>query len=318
MTTQQIEYILTLAEKKSFSQAAAALYITQPALSKFIIGIEEQLGAKLFDRSSTPIQLTQAGEIYVEKAKKIQMLKNDLVNEISDLGELKAGTLTIGTTPFRGSCLLPKSIAAFHKKYNGISVHISEVSQTELEKDIISGRLDVAISSTTPNIKIFHYEVLSQEKLYLAVSKDNPINEYIFSKKLTADDIIRGHDYNKAIDLSMFANENFIRLESSELIDSIAVKLCENAGFTPNTILKTAYLETAFSFVLANMGVTFIPDSYIKFGNCENHPYYYSINDDLSYMNIMLISKRNRYLTRAAREYSLILKQLIGIGTWKS
>ena len=64
--------------------------------------------------------------------------------------------------------------------------------------------------------------------------------------------------------------------------------------------------------------MSFIPDTYIKFGNNLNHPTYYLIEDDLTYININLISKKNRYLIRAAREYSAILKHLIGIGTWVS
>ena len=62
MTPQQIEYVLLVAQLRSFSKAAQKLYITQPSLSKYIINIERQLGTEIFDRSTTPISLTAAGE----------------------------------------------------------------------------------------------------------------------------------------------------------------------------------------------------------------------------------------------------------------
>lgn len=318
MTNQQIEYVLAVAECKSFSKASQMLYITQPALSKFIMTIEDQIGCKIFDRTSVPIQLTQAGEIYVEKAKTIKMINKDLENELSDLEQLKSGVLTIGTTPFRGSCMLAKSISAFHQKYQGVKINIIEADQQKLENEILNGNIDIAISTEVPDLKFFNVEFLSQEKLYLAVSNENTINETLKDKKVDYNEIIKGDDIENAVDLSLFSKENFIILSSNQNINDIYVNICRNYGFAPNSIIKTEYLETAFAFVLSNLGVSFIPDTYIKFGNNLNHPTYYLIEDDLTYININLISKKNRYLIRAAREYSAILKHLIGIGTWVS
>lgn len=204
MTNQQIEYVLAVAECKSFSKASQMLYITQPALSKFIMTIEDQIGCKIFDRTSVPIQLTQAGEIYVEKAKTIKMINKDLENELSDLEELKSGVLTIGTTPFRGSCMLAKSISAFHKKYQGVKINIIEAEQQKLENEILNGNIDIALSTEVPDLKFFNVEFLSQEKLYLAVSNENSINETLKDKKVDYNEIIKGDDIQNAVDLSFF------------------------------------------------------------------------------------------------------------------
>jgi hypothetical protein len=64
------------------------------------------------------------------------------------------------------------------------------------------------------------------------------------------------------------------------------------------------------------LGAALIPDTYIRFGNISNHPYYYEIDDTRTENAIVLLSKRNSYLSQAAKEYCMILKQLIGIGTW--
>lgn len=78
MTTQQIQCIITLAEEGSFSKAAKKLFVTQPSISQLIKNMETQLGAPLFDRSSSPIQLTPIGQAYYDAAKKILSTEREL------------------------------------------------------------------------------------------------------------------------------------------------------------------------------------------------------------------------------------------------
>ncbi len=122
MTSQQLEYIIALADEKSFSKASHKLYISQPALSQFVKNLESELNVQLFDRSTTPIKLTYAGELYVKSARKIQSIMTELNNELADLTILNIGELSIGTIPFRAASMLPKSIVAFRKKYPGITL----------------------------------------------------------------------------------------------------------------------------------------------------------------------------------------------------
>ena len=106
MTSQQIEYVLAVAEQRSFSKAAQKLYVTQPSLSQYVMNIEKQLGVQLFDRSTSPIRLTQAGEAFVRSAEQIKVIEDNLMNELSDIAEIKSGSLKIGASTFRASCLL--------------------------------------------------------------------------------------------------------------------------------------------------------------------------------------------------------------------
>ena len=133
MTTQQIQCIITLAEEGSFSKAAKKLFVTQPSISQLIKNMETQLGAPLFDRSSSPIQLTPIGQAYYDAAKKILSTERELENRISDINNLKTGSLTIGTTPFRGSCMLPKSFAAFSKKFPDVELNVITDNVKELQ-----------------------------------------------------------------------------------------------------------------------------------------------------------------------------------------
>ena len=132
MTPLQIEYMLVLAQERSFSKAAKLLCVTQPSLSQLILNLEGQLDVQLFDRSTSPIRLTQAGEIFVDAALKMKLEENNMLKRLSDLQELKTGTLKIGTSPFRASCLLSKSIAEFQKQFSAWVNSVSEITKGEV------------------------------------------------------------------------------------------------------------------------------------------------------------------------------------------
>jgi DNA-binding transcriptional LysR family regulator len=319
MTPSQIEYMLVLAEERSYSKAAKRLFVTQPSLSQMISNLENQLNVQLFDRSTSPIRLTQAGEIFVEYAMKVKFEEKNMVKRLSDLQELKTGTLKIGTSPFRSSCLLSKSIAEFQKLYGGITVSVIEDDIQELENGILNGTLDLVICLTPLYAQNFHVEKLASEKIYLAIAKDNSINERLVDYRLTEEDIRVNSPKlfeTKPVQFSEFVKERFILLEDSEYDRELLPSLFEKMNCEPRITLSTKYVETAFAFTLSGLGAAFIPDTYIRFGNISNHPYYYEISDKRTENTIVLLSKRNSYLSRAAMEYCMILKQLIGIGTW--
>ncbi|HEX2927308.1 MAG TPA: LysR family transcriptional regulator [Ruminiclostridium sp.] len=316
MTSQQLEYIIALADEKSFSKASQRLYISQPALSQFVKNLETELNVQLFDRSTTPIKLTYAGELYVNAARKIQSILTDLNNELTDLTVLNIGELTIGTIPFRASCMLPKSIVAFRKKYPGVNIHIVENEESNLESLLTESRLDLCIMSGSVQNKLLQSEILAQEQLYLAVPVDSPFNKGKEEYQINAKDII--YDTSslfrvKPIDLSECAKEHFVLLHQDE---SVSNAFSQTAGFCFENTIYTDRIETAFSWTLAGIACSFIPDTLIRFGNYQKHPVYYKLDNFFAKRDIVVTFKKNRYLSKAASEYILLLKELIGYGTW--
>ncbi|WP_438432670.1 LysR family transcriptional regulator [Gorillibacterium sp. sgz500922] len=319
MTEQQIRFFLTLVEEKSFSKAAKKLYVTQPSLSQFIMKMENQIGAKLIDRSSSPVKLTAAGEAYHQAVLQTKAIQESLKNQISDLENLKLGTLRIGTTPFRGSTLLSQSVRQFHREYAGVSIAIFEGSVEDVLEGVLTGELDLGIASGTFDEQVFHVESLAVEKLYLAMASQNPLSERLADYRLTAEDIsaptlrlLQAPECG----IETFRDEPFVLFEHGENISRLTSKLLAEAEVQPRISIRTGNLHTVMSFVLAGMGVALIPDSFIKYGNLMNHPSYFSLKSRFVQNEICLIVRKNRYLTKAAVIYSQILKELISSGTW--
>lgn len=319
MTQQQIEYVLTLSKTGSFSKAARKLCVSQPSLSQFIINLENQLGAQLFDRSTSPVRLTAAGEAYIKAAVQIKALEENLRNEIADMGSLKSGTLRIGATMFRASCMLPKSITEFCRRFDGISVSVTEGSSVQLLEQVLSGEIDLFIGTGKYDSKLFEAEHLADERMILALPRGSH-GEIPEKCRLTAEDIrASSMKYLTAepIDLRKISGERLIICDDGEFsadrIDGILAQHSVDAG----KILRVRSIETAFAFVKAGFGASFVPDSLIRFGDFAEHPDYCLLPDLAAKTGICLVYRKNGYLSKAAREYGLLLKQLVSIGTWR-
>lgn len=116
----EMNYVYTVWKHRSFSKAARELYLTQPALSAAVKRVETKLGLPLFDRASKPLQLTEAGMLYIEKAEQIRRLEQELQAQVDDLHDNSTGTLRIGTTHYFNVYVLPPVLRQYIGKSPGL------------------------------------------------------------------------------------------------------------------------------------------------------------------------------------------------------
>ncbi len=309
MTTQQLKYVLTLAETKSFSIASKKLYITQPALSLYIMNLEEQLGVSLFDRSSSPIKLTSVGEEYIKIAQKILDLESELENKISDILELKQGLLSVGVTPIRGSYLIADSIFLYNQKYPGIKINMIEYEMSKLMDSLFEGSIDFFIGNAPVQNNLLTTKTIGMEHLFLAIPKNNSNNKILEQYQIPLKEIIENkYTPRTPVDFSIFSNDPFIILQPNQTIHNLMLDLCNKAGFEPNIVLKTNKLDTAYSLVQKGLGSTIVSDTLIRHANLKEHPIYYALPEKSSVRNIIVVYKKNRYLSNMAEEFISILK----------
>lgn len=310
MTTQQLKYVLTLAETKSFSVAAKKLYITQPALSLYIMNLEEQLGVSLFDRSSSPIKLTTIGEEYIKAAQKILDLEAELNNKISDILELKQGLLSVGITPIRGSYLIADSLSLYNQKYPGIKINMIEYEMSKLIDALLEGSIDFFIGNAPIKNNLLMTKSIGLEHLFLAVPKNNENNKILAQYHVPLQEIIENkYTTQTPVDFSVFSNDSFIILQPNQTIHALMLDFCSNAGFEPNIVLQTNKMDTAHYLVQKGLGSTIVSDTLIRHANLEEHPVYYALPEKFFVRNIIVVYKKNRYLSHMAEEFISILKK---------
>ena len=110
-------YVNEVYKEKSFSKAAENLYISQPSLSARIIKLEEELGMPIFDRSTSPLCLTEFGEVYMEALREVDAIERRIENYISDISHLRTGKLTIGASNVFAAYVIPPLPASCSRRY---------------------------------------------------------------------------------------------------------------------------------------------------------------------------------------------------------
>lgn len=147
MNTRQLSYILSIAETGSLSAAAKELAISQPALSKYLSELEEELGTELFLRHKKHLYPTSAGKVYLDAAKRIIAVKEQTYQMIAELSGGYQKTITIGVTPLRGSIAIARIFTQFHRRYPNVKIEMKEHYMAGLRKAILDHTVDLALGT---------------------------------------------------------------------------------------------------------------------------------------------------------------------------
>ncbi len=298
------EYVLTIYELGSFTKAAEKLFVSQPSLSATIKRLEEKTGAPIFDRSSSPVTLTEVGREYVKYAMQIREIERDFERYVSDHGRLLTGKIRIGGSSFFSSFILPEMISSFNKKHSRIEFEIFEDSTKNLIAKLISGSVDVVIDNAMLSDENIVSKVYTSEKLLLAVPKKFAINETLKKERLTAEQIKSDeHLKSKGIDFSKLKDYPFILLHHQNDTGKRADKLFKKYGITPNVIFYLDQQVTSYNIACTGIGVAFVGDTLVKRIGASPDVYYYVVNDRLATRNIYFYYKKNHYLSLACKKF---------------
>lgn len=175
MLARHIQYFIAVANHLSFTRAAAALHVSQPALSQQVRQLEESLGTTLFDRSGRTTRLTDAGEVYLRYAKRAAQELQEAKRAIDDLGDLSRGLLRVGVTPTFTSYLVGPLVEAFHGRYPNITLVVREIAQEAMEELLLADEVDVGIAFDSGHHLDLEAQALLVETLALVVGKQHPL-----------------------------------------------------------------------------------------------------------------------------------------------
>lgn len=145
MDSTHLNTFLTVADLGSFSAAAEHLYLTQPAVSKRIAALEQELNARLFDRIGRQVSLTEAGAILVKRARNIVADIEDSTREIQNLSGRISGSLNIGTSHHIGLHRLPNILRAFTSQYAEVELHLEFMDSETVCAEVQHGTLELGI-----------------------------------------------------------------------------------------------------------------------------------------------------------------------------
>ena len=272
------KYVYEVYKERSFTKAAQNLYISQPSLSARIKKIEEIIGEPLFDRSTTPLQLTEVGKVYIEAAEEITQIEQRVENYINDLAGLKTGNLAVGASTLFAAYVVPSLITQFNQKFPDVHIQLIEGNTAELEEMLGSNALDFVIDNYHYDSILYNKELYCEENILLAVPKHFAVNEELGMYQLSYKNIKNKNYLNQkypAVPLGRFADLPFIMLTQGNDTRTRGDRLCRNVGFKPNIVLEFNQQSTAYMASSTQLGATFISDILVsQLPTFENLVYY--------------------------------------------
>ncbi len=281
MEIRQIEYFLSVLETGSFSAAADKHYISQSSLSKIINALEKEVGVSLFDRSKRYVSLTEAGKVFLEHARKIDMANRAM---FADLKGYISGAVSfsIAAIPVITQYGITTYIAQFREVYSHIDFTLDEIDGLNILPALEEGRFDLAFTRRQYlDPEKFASIEISKDKLLVVVSKKNH------------------HVTRSSISIKELANDNFIVFDRVTDLHKLILDECGKAGFEPTIFYSSHRKVSVFGLVGANIGIALMPS---KIYDYHKHPDVLAIplDEDIE-CNMVLVHLKNKKLTRSAK-----------------
>lgn len=187
MEIRVLRYFLAVVREESITKAAELLHITQPTLSRQIAQMEEEMGVKLFDRSTRKIVLTNEGLLLRRRAEEILELVDKTERELSEQDEMVEGTVAIGCGDLAAVQLLPDLIRSYHERYPAVTFDLYTATADHIKDRMDRGLTDVGLLLEPVSMEKYDYIRLDrQEQWVVAMHPDAPLARL---ERITAQDL---------------------------------------------------------------------------------------------------------------------------------
>src|ERR1700676_2720238 len=278
MELHQLRYFCAVADTGSFSRAAEQSHVSQPSLSQQILKLEDELGARLFDRLGRSVRVTEVGKAFLPRARavlrELEAARGDAVERKDALG----GPVVVGAIPTVAPYLLPGYLGAYARKFPQVQVTVVEEITPVLLERLRASSIDVAILALPVRGHEFEAAPLLTERLFAALPTKH---------KLAA---------RRSLALKDLQTEPFLLLRDGHCFRDTAVAACDRARLHPQIVFESGQFSSLLSMVGAGMGVSIVPEMAIeKQSLCR----FVRIADDRALRTIGVVLLRGRSLTRA-------------------
>ncbi|HNV34179.1 MAG TPA: LysR family transcriptional regulator [Bacillota bacterium] len=302
MNDKELQYFLTIAETRNLTKASQRLFISQPSLSQTLQRVEEELGTKLFNRTTDGMVLTFAGEKYFKTAKDILAIYDDLHRELNNMNDLKGGRITVGTTSFLATYMLPSIIPEFYKILPNVEINLIEESSMELEDLLIRGGIDISLMHIPPKktSRFLKFEPLSNDPFVLVTKTGHP---------LAASGIVDIGKLYPMVDIHTFSNEPFIMMRKGTVMRQVSDSILDSASITPNIILTSGNFETIRRLSSIGMGISLLPLEYTKIFEGKFPASYYMLDEKYKPgWTTCIATNRQMYIPRSASVFMEVVR----------
>jgi len=242
MDLANLSAFIAIAETGSFSGAGERLHLTQPAVSKRIAGLEQQLDVRLFDRLGREVTLTEAGRALLPRAYQILNVLDDTRRALTNLSGEVSGRLTLATSHHIGLHRLPPLLRAFTRQHPAVALDIQFLDSEAAYDEILHGRAEIAVITLAPEPHhLIRAVPVWDDALDFVAAPEHPLAS------------------NRQVSLADVARHPAVFPGGNTFTHHIVQRLFESQGLTPNIAMSTNYLETIKMMVSIGLAWSVLP-----------------------------------------------------------
>ncbi|WP_127589634.1 LysR family transcriptional regulator [Paenibacillus lautus] len=286
MELLQLHYFQTVARMEHMTKAAKELRIAQPALSKTIARLEEDLGVQLFDRQNRQIKLNSFGKAFLKSVDTALSAIEEGKREVSDLAGMERGSIRVATTALSR---LSKALGAFRTRYPDVNFRIVQIapdSMMEMVQMLENGEVDLCFTAAALDEDNIQEIPVLQAEVFLAVPHEHRLAG------------------RTSISLQEVAGEAFIEYKAGHPFRKMNEEFCRLAGISRDVVCEVDEPAALGSLVSAGLGAAFVPGC----KGDEKPPYaMVRIEKPSCYRTFTVAWLERRYLSRAAKEFQSFL-----------
>lgn len=258
-----LRYLQTIVEYGSMTQAASVLFISQPALSRYITRLEESVGVKLIDRTVEPLILTPEGHRYTDYLQASEKLRISMEADIQGMKQMSGETVSLGATEWRTLALMPRVLPKMLEIRQDLRIDIHGMSNADLLAGVRSKKLDLAVMYAARAGIGVHFQKIADEHVLIvgdAVSK-----------------LFAGRERGAAVSAtrlkSFLQNERLILMHQDRNIGAVSRDFLTKLGVRPRRVMNINNVMTMVDLAVAGMGVTFAAESMTGRAEYSDIPY---------------------------------------------
>ncbi|MBI6340093.1 LysR family transcriptional regulator [Proteus sp. PR00224] len=294
MDIRTLRYFVEVVQLNGFSRAADALFITQPAISRSIKKLEDELGVTLLVREIDGVRLTDDGAILFEHAKQILAQFNNINKALQDKSGPLTGTLNVGLPPVIASTYFADIIMEFSSRHPLVELKIFELGTKQMADAMREGRVETAAVVLPFNEDIFELTPFSEDHLMLLMS---PSHSLAIKKEIHFKELI---------------NEPFIFFSEDFRINDLIYSACGIYNTVPIIAGRSNHLDLIIAMVKAGVGVTLLPKSMCNKNPIDDLVVLPVVEPTLSYQ-IALANNKNGYKSRSCQAWDQLAREKLTI-----
>ncbi|MCE5285322.1 MAG: LysR family transcriptional regulator [Pelosinus sp.] len=286
MEIRELEYYIAVAELKNFTAAADRLHISQPAISKAIHKLEEELGFNLIDRTQKRVLLTEEGRVFLKLAEDILQRVANALSTMQEYKELTRGTFHIAVPPLLGAYVFPNLFASFKQKYPSLEMFVVEDGSSTALDLVKHEEVHVGLLILPPTLTELAVHHITSQEIVVCLPTDHRLSREPF------------------LTFEQLKDEPVILYNGGSVLRSVILKEYAKRNLEPHVAISTNQFQTMKALVSKGVGISFLPANSIK----EAHRMTIIPLSPHHYLDMGLIWKPDKVLPLACRAFIEFVK----------